>query len=132
MTLFIFTFKFNTKKKMTLDKRFTDAQIDTICQQGVNASCACPSHLSNEIKNIRSLFHYQNECLIEDKTVLKAKSHKMLKEATQIAHAVLELCLKDILINEEWDMETLTMPTHLREKLELPPPELVIKSSQFQ
>ena len=106
---------------MTLDKRFTDAQIDTICQQGVNASCACPSHLSNEIKNIRSLFHYQNECLIEDKTVLKAKSHKMLKEATQIAHAVLELCLKDILINEEWDMETLTMPTHLREKLELTP-----------
>jgi len=103
---------------MTLDMRFTDEQIDSICLQGVDYSCACPSQLSNEIKNIRSLFQYQNECLLDDNAILKAKSHQMLKEATRIAHSVLEICLKDILINEEWDMDTLTKPTHLRKKLE--------------
>jgi hypothetical protein len=102
--------------EMTLDRKFTDEQIEKICREGDINNCFCLSKLSKEIKDIRQLFLDQKQCLINGNTSLTSKSHLMINETIQIVHTVMERCLSDILIQEEWNLNTLTVPDSFKKK----------------
>ncbi len=100
-------------------KHYTDEQIDQIRHEGFIYSCACPSQVSENIANLRELFKYQKQCLTDANTALDEKTHRLIAEATQRAQDIMEQCLHEVLIHEQWDLDTLTMPEGLRKKLEL-------------
>ena len=103
---------------MTLNTKFNDEQIDKIRHQGFIYACACPSQVSEQIGNLRHLYRYEHGCMQDENSFLSMKTHQIIAEATQRAHDIMEQCLQDILINEKWDLDTLTMPENLRQKLE--------------
>lgn len=104
---------------MKIQTKYTDDQIDKVRQEGFIYSCACPSQVSENIGNLRQLLKYENQCLINEKISSDRKTHQIIAEAAQRAHDIMEQCLNDVLIHEQWDMETLTMPEGLRKKIEL-------------
>lgn len=103
---------------MALNIKYTDEQIEKISQEGFIYTCACPSKVSEHVANLRQLFQYQVQCLNKENTSSETKTHQIIIEAAQQAHEIMEQCLHNILIHEEWDLETMTMPDNLREKLD--------------
>ena len=103
---------------MNLDMKYSDEQLEKIAQEGFIYTCACPSKVSEHVANLRQLFEYQAHCISDDNTPSEAKTHHIIVQATQKAHEIMQQCLHDLLIHEEWDLETLTMPDNLRTKLD--------------
>jgi hypothetical protein len=101
-----------------LNIQYTNAQLETIREQGFIYMCACPSQVAEQVARLRNLFAYQQQCIGENKTVLEIKTHEMIAEATSQAHDVMQTCLHDVLVHEKWDLDTLKMPEHLRQVLE--------------
>ncbi len=103
---------------MELNIQYTDEQIDKIRQEGFIYTCACPSQVSEQIAYLRQLFSYQGNCMITGESNADYKTHEIIAEATYRAHDIMQKCLEDVLIHEQWDMETLVMPESLRERLD--------------
>ena len=104
---------------MSLNIKYTEDQIEKIGQEGFIYTCACPSKVSEHVGNLRQLFEYQAQCLGDTSdTPSETKTHQIIMAATQKAHEIMEQCLHDVLIHEGWDLETFTMPEHLRQKLD--------------
>jgi hypothetical protein len=80
--------------------------------------CACPSQVAEQVIRLRNLFAYQKNCMIGDETALSIKTHQLIADATRQTHDVMQTCLHDVLVHENWDLETLEMPANLRELLE--------------
>jgi hypothetical protein len=103
---------------MELNIQYTNAQLEIIREQGFIYMCACPSQVAEQVARLRHLFTYQQKCISQDKTMLEIKTHEMIAAATSQAHDAMQACLHDVLIHENWDLETLEMPANLRQLLE--------------
>lgn len=106
------------KKMNELNIQYTNEQIEKIRDHGFIYICACPSQVSEQIANLRRLFKYQRNCITSGEALLDLKTHEIIAEATNRAHDIMQQCLHDILIHENWDLDTLNMPPNLRELLE--------------
>lgn len=103
---------------MKLQTQFSSAQLERINAQVMIYMCACPAQVSTEIANLRRLFDYQAECVARDAGDIQAKVHERIAEATAQAHGIMEECLRDILLLEGWDPQSLEMPPGMRAMLE--------------
>lgn len=103
---------------MELNIQYTNAQLELIREQGFIYMCACPSQVAEQVARLRKLFAYQQKCINGNETVLDIKTHEMIAVATSQAHDVMQACLHDVLIYENWDLDTLEMPANLRQLLE--------------
>lgn len=100
---------------MKIQSRFTNEQLEKVIDEGMIYMCACPAQVAQNIRNLRELFDYQQNCLTDpqknDTTV-----HQEIAKAAQVAHAIMEDCMDNILDIEKWDRATLTMPEGLRQR----------------
>ncbi len=103
---------------MELNIQYTATQIEKIREQGFVYMCACPSQVSEQVAYLRRLFEYQKKCMNGNEAFLNLKTHKLIAEATNKAHDIMQNCLHDVLVHENWDLETLDMPENLRVILE--------------
>ncbi len=92
--------------------QFSDTQLSQILDQSLIYQCACPAQVAKHIIGLRDLFAYQQSCL--NQTDTDAAVHKCIAADAQRAHAILETCLHEVLVLEQWDMHTLKMPVSLQ------------------
>jgi hypothetical protein len=92
--------------------QFTDSQLSHILDQSLIYQCACPAQVAKHIIGLRDLYAYQQDCLNQTDTDV-AVHQRIATDAAQ-AHATLEECLRAVLILEQWDMQTLQMPSSLQ------------------
>ncbi len=103
---------------MPLCIQYTNAQLEKIREQGFIYMCACPSQVSEQVAYLRSLFKYQQNCLNNaELSTFDKQTHQIIAKATHEAHEIMQKCLHDILIHEDWDLENLEMPENLRQHL---------------
>jgi hypothetical protein len=95
-----------------LKTQFSDSQLSHILDQSLIYQCACPAQVAKHIIGLRDLFAYQQDCLNQTDTDVAV--HQRIATDAALAHATLEGCLKAVLILEQWDMQTLQMPSSLQ------------------
>lgn len=100
---------------ITLEQRFSHDQLTRILQQTALYFCACPAQVCKAISQQRALFAYQAGCL--NSTDTDYAVHLNIAETARKAHALLEICLHEVLDLEGWDRVTLTMPENLKKRL---------------
>ncbi|MBD3669741.1 MAG: hypothetical protein HUJ29_03125 [Gammaproteobacteria bacterium] len=98
-----------------MQQMFTQEQLEHIRDQAMIFQCACPAQLCVTLDAIQKLHQIQLQCM--DATETDRAVHERIRESSEKTHAELEQCLKDILIMEGWDMETLEMPDDLKKQL---------------
>lgn len=47
---------------MNLETRFTQSQLEKIVNEAAIYMCACPAQVAAEIRRLRQLISYQNDC----------------------------------------------------------------------
>lgn len=97
-----------------MQQKYNAAQISKVIDQSLVYQCACPAQVCRTIFELRDLYDYQKNCANNtenDKVV-----HDAIADATEQAHAIMELCLDQVLRIEGWDLTTLVMPDSLRKK----------------
>ena len=97
---------------MELPVVFESSQLAHIIEQAMLCMCACPAQVAEQIRHLRQMIRYQNNCAIQEDT--DTVVHKSIAKAGLQAHAILEDCMDEILELEGWDRETLRMPEGLR------------------
>jgi hypothetical protein len=100
---------------VSLEKQFSDEQLTGILNQAAIYMCACPAQLCQAINQQRHLFVYQAVCI--NGTDADYAVHRRIAECVQKIHAELELCLREVLQLEGWDMVTLEMPAALQKRM---------------
>ncbi len=103
---------------MELNIKYSDSQLEHIREQGFIYRCACPSQVSAQIVHLQQLFNYQQACMSGSSSMLDMKTHQLIAKAASQAHDILQTCLHDVLVHENWDLETLEMPAELRQLLD--------------
>jgi len=98
-----------------VDYLWSDEQVSRIIDQALIYQCACPAQVGKKIIALRRLYAYQNDCL--NQTDTDCKVHECIAQATAKAHALMELCLRNVLELEGWDMQSLQMPEKIRCKV---------------
>ena len=53
---------------MNLQKRFTEQQLETIIDEATIYMCACPAQVAEQIRHLRQMIRYQNNCAIQEDT----------------------------------------------------------------
>ncbi|MGE5471867.1 MAG: hypothetical protein ACM3X0_13805 [Bacteroidota bacterium] len=99
---------------MILERRFSDEQLEQVIEEATIYMCACPAQLAVQLRSLRDLFRYQQDCELEpgnDGTV-----HRAIATTTMRAYALMEDCLDQVLILEGWNRAALKMPEGLRRK----------------
>jgi hypothetical protein len=94
---------------------FSNQVLTHILEQSLLLNCVCPSQLCKTILEQRALYAYQKNCLNDTET--DQAVHRRIAETVQSTHALLEQCLHDILVLENWDLATYEMPAALYEKI---------------
>lgn len=97
---------------MQLQKTFTEEQLEKIIEEATIYMCACPAQVAEQIRHLRHLIRYQNDC--ENMEDTDTEVHRSIAEAGLKAHTILEECMDKVLELEGWDRETLRMPEGLR------------------
>lgn len=92
--------------------RFSDTQLSRIIDQSLIYQCACPAQVAKHLIGLRELYLYQQNCLNQTDTDVAV--HQRIAADAEQAHAVMEACLEAVLKLENWDMQTLQMPTNLQ------------------
>lgn len=100
------------ERAVQLQKRFTEEQLETIIEEATIYMCACPAQVAEQIRHLRHLIRYQNDCETQENT--DATVHQSIAEAGLKAHSILEDCMDQVLELEGWDRSTLRMPEGLR------------------
>lgn len=100
---------------MPLNIKFDDTKLVKIKNQAIIYQCACPAQVVDSLFSSRELWRYQDKC--ENTSNTDVKVHKRIKQSIEQIHAELEKCLEDVLIMEEWDMESLKMPQTLKKRM---------------
>lgn len=95
-----------------MNSRFSDQQLSHIIDQSLIYQCACPAQVAKHLIGLRDLYEYQQNCI--NQTATDKAVHQHIATDAHRAHAVLEECLREVLLIEQWDMETLTMPASLQ------------------
>ncbi len=103
---------------MSLETKFSNAQLRRINLQSILYLCSCPSQVGTQIDSLRKLYAYQANCADKGRSELQSQVHARIAEATQAAHQIMEECLQDVLNMEGWDPVKLEMPEGLRTLLE--------------
>lgn len=91
---------------------FTDEQLSHIIDQSLIYQCACPAQVAKHIIGLRDLHEYQRNCINQSDT--DTAVHQRIALDAARAHQALEECLHGVLLLENWDLTTLTMPTNLQ------------------
>jgi len=99
---------------MIPQKRFTDDELEQIIEEATIYMCACPAQVAAQLRSLRELYRYQLAC--ESEPANDTVVHQTIAAATLQAHALMEVCMDDILRIEGWDRATLKMPPGLRRK----------------
>jgi hypothetical protein len=94
---------------------FQPSQIRTLIEHSLKYQCACPAQVGKAILELRELYQYQMECLID--TANDVQVHRAIAQATEMAHAAMESCMVQVLHIEGWDLLTLEPPSHIKSKL---------------
>jgi hypothetical protein len=97
---------------MDLQKKFSDSDLEKIVEEAAIYMCACPGQVATQIRELRSLIHYQRDCIRKGKTPHPVQH--TIEASAKEAHTVMETCLERILEIEGWDRLTLKMPAGLR------------------
>lgn len=95
-----------------MQTKFSDAQLSHILDQSLIYQCACPAQVAKHLIGLRDLHDYQKNCL--NQTDTDKAVHQRIAADAERAHRTLEECLHEVLLLEEWDMQTLTMPASLQ------------------
>jgi hypothetical protein len=53
---------------MNLQKRFTEQQLERIIDEATIYMCACPAQVAEQIRHLRQMIRYQNNCEIQEDT----------------------------------------------------------------
>lgn len=96
-----------------LDRQFSDEQLRRILEEALIYTCACPAQVAEQLLKLRNLYAYQRDCVTQGTQL--APTHQRIMVSTRLAHAELEVCMRDVLTLEGWDMDSLTMPAGLRQ-----------------
>ncbi|MDD4963672.1 MAG: hypothetical protein PHI11_07120 [Gallionella sp.] len=91
---------------------FTDEQLSHIIDQSLIYQCACPAQVAKHIIGLRDLHAYQKSCIEQVDT--DTAVHQRIAADAARAHQALEECLHAVLLLEQWDLTTLTMPHNLQ------------------
>ena len=97
-----------------LPQLFSFEQLDKIQRQSLDFQCACPAQVCGSILDLRELYDYQTNCLLEKAN--DRQMHESIANGVAISHAAMEACLKDILYIEGWDSVQLELPESLKNK----------------
>lgn len=97
---------------MDLQKKFNDSELESIVEEAAIYMCACPGQVAGEIRALRSLIRYQQDCMHSGKSLNTV--HQAIAASATEAHALMETCLERVLEIEGWDRKTLKMPAGLR------------------
>jgi hypothetical protein len=95
-------------------ERFTDTEIEKIVDEGLIYMCACPAQVADSLRKVRNMYRYQLRCLRDPQN--DHRVHDIIVIASVQVHAQLEDCLEAVLVAEQWDRKTLSMPPELRER----------------
>ena len=98
-----------------MQTRFSKEQLMSIRQQAALYQCACPAQVGLMLAEILKLFEYQENCL--NRTEADVLVHRAIEKATREAYPIIEKCLTEVLTLEGWNMDTLTMPEYLKQRL---------------
>ncbi len=96
---------------------FTDQQLSHILDQSLIYQCACPAQVAKQLIGLRDLYAYQQSCLNQTDTDVAV--HQRIAADAVRAHVALEECLHEVLVLEQWDMQTLQMPASLQKALRI-------------
>lgn len=99
---------------MQYSERFSDKDLARIVEEGLIYMCACPAQVAQTLRTIREMHRYQLNCLSDDPN--DPRVHQTIADAATVTHALLEECMEQILVIEQWDRATLTMPPNLRKR----------------
>ncbi len=97
---------------MNLQQEFSNIELEQIVEEAAIYMCACPGQVASEIRGLRSLIRYQQDCINKGKT--PDAVHQSIAASAREAHALMENCLERVLEIEGWDRTTLKMPAGLR------------------
>ena len=95
-----------------MKSQFSDQQLSHIIDQSLIYQCACPAQVAKHLIGLRDLYEYQQNCI--NQTATDKAVHERIATDARRAHAALEECLREVLLIEQWDMETLAMPASLQ------------------
>ena len=93
-------------------QKFSDQELMSIIEESLIYMCACPAQVAEQVRHLRKLIAYQNNCEAQPNADLKV--HQSIAKAATEAHAIMENCMEQILVLEGWDRKTLKMPAGLR------------------
>lgn len=96
------------------EERYTDAELDSITEQGLIYMCACPAQVAYTLRKLRSLLQYQLQCSVDPKN--DALVHAAIARSTIQSHQIMQDCLDTVIALEKWDRTTLKMPEGLRQR----------------
>jgi len=97
-----------------MHSQFESREVSRIIDQALIYQCACPAQVCSTLIGLRDLHAYQQECL--EATENDRRVHEAIARAAEQAHTIMEQCLRDVLVIEGWDLQTLSMPDALRKK----------------
>lgn len=93
-------------------QKFSEQELESIIEESLIYMCACPAQVAEQVRHLRRLIGYQNNCEVQPNADLKV--HQSIIKAAEEAHAIMENCMETILAIEGWDRQTLKMPAGLR------------------
>ena len=99
---------------MQYSERFSDQDLTQIVEQSLIYMCACPAQVAQALRTVREMHRYQLNCLTDASN--DPRVHQAIADTATFTHAQLEDCMEKILVIEQWDRATLTMPPHLRKR----------------
>ncbi len=99
---------------MIYEERFTDAELDSVIEQGMIYMCACPAQVADGLRKLRELLRYQNRCLENPNN--DHRVHKAITRSVIEAHEIMQRCLDEVVVLEKWDRATMQMPEDLRKR----------------
>ncbi|OGB44118.1 MAG: hypothetical protein A2461_05905 [Burkholderiales bacterium RIFOXYC2_FULL_59_8] len=92
---------------------FSDRQLSHIIDQSLFFECECSAQVARQIISLRDLYAFQQDCGEQNST--DRAVHQRITTDTQQAHTLMEACLNSILMLENWNLETLTLPASSQE-----------------
>jgi hypothetical protein len=93
---------------------FAESDLARIIDQSLVFQCACPAQVSATIVELRDLHRYQMLCAGESDN--DRRVHEAIAAAALDAHARMEVCLRQVLEIEGWDLDSMTMPDSLKKR----------------
>lgn len=99
---------------MDYEERFSDAELNTVIEQGMIYMCACPAQVADALRKLREMLRYQKCCLENPQN--DHRVHTAIANSVTLAHETLQRCLDEVIALEKWDRTTLEMPPDLRKR----------------